>query len=71
MPTLQIAVRREYFHDIKGGTKPFEFRLRNEYWRKRLVGRDYGSLVVTLGYPNKTDHYSSIFWQCAGRRVCN
>jgi hypothetical protein len=55
MPTLQLAVMREYFEDMKAGVKLFEFRLRTEYWHKRLVDRSYDTLIITLGYPAKTD----------------
>lgn len=52
---LTIHVDGEYFDQIVAGLKPFEFRLDNEYWRKRLVGRKYRNLIICRGYPKKDD----------------
>lgn len=52
---LRIAVRREYFEQIDAGTKPYEYRLANDYWKKRLVNREYETVTITLGYPKKGD----------------
>lgn len=52
---LQIAVNGEYFDQIKAKTKPFEYRLNNTFWQRRLVGRDYDRLILTRGYPKKGD----------------
>src|SRR4051794_31806099 len=55
MSDLVLAVKRCYFDEIKAGVKPKEFRLHNEYWRKRLVGRAYDRVIITLGYPRADD----------------
>ncbi len=55
MTTLHLPVKGEYFHQMKDGIKKFEFRLRNEFWTKRLVGRSYDEVQVKLGYPKKDD----------------
>lgn len=55
MANLQLAVRAEYFHAMKRGEKKFEYRILNDYWRKRLVNREYDRLIITLGYPRKDD----------------
>ncbi|MGM3174750.1 ASCH domain-containing protein [Dickeya lacustris] len=55
MSILQLAVMGEYFAAMKAGMKPFEYRLDNAYWRRRLVGRDYEQLVITWGYPARSD----------------
>jgi hypothetical protein len=52
---LQLALKAEYFRQIKAGTKTEEYRLYNDYWRKRLQGRTYDTLTLTLGYPTKYD----------------
>ncbi len=52
---LQMAVNGEYFDQMEAGTKRFEYRLRNDYWRKRLEGRQYDTLTITKGYPSSTD----------------
>lgn len=57
MSDLVLAVKTEYFNQIKSGEKTEEYRLDNEYWQKRLVGRKepYRNLIITLGYPSKND----------------
>lgn len=55
MSDLVLPVKRCYFEQMRDGVKPFEFRLRNAYWQKRLVGRAYDRVVVTLGYPSRDD----------------
>lgn len=52
---LQLAVMSEYFDQMKAGGKTFEYRLQNAYWQRRLVDRDYDTLIITKGYPARTD----------------
>lgn len=54
MRDLILAVKREYFEQIKSGEKTEEYRLCNDYWQKRLV-HPYHHLIITLGYPKKDD----------------
>jgi hypothetical protein len=55
MADLHLALKGIYFDQIRAGTKAEEYRLVTPYWRKRLVGRDYDLLVLTLGYPRSDD----------------
>lgn len=55
MADLILPLKAVYFHQIKAGTKPEEFRLFTPYWRKRLEGRTYDRIVLTLGYPAAGD----------------
>lgn len=48
---LVLPIKREYFEQIRDGVKPEEFRLANDYWRKRLVGQSFDAIELTLGYP--------------------
>lgn len=52
---LIIPVNGVYFDQIKAGTKTEEYRLVNDYWSKRLEGRDYRYVVMTRGYPKADD----------------
>ena len=52
---LKLALKSEYFDAIQSGDKIEEYRLVNDYWKKRLVGRHYDSLILTKGYPRKDD----------------
>lgn len=53
--TLTLALKREYFEAVASGAKREEFRLATPFWRRRLEGRRYGRLVLTLGYPSAGD----------------
>lgn len=52
---LVLPVKGIYFDQIKAGTKSHEYRLANEYWTKRLLGRVYDRVIITKGYPRKDD----------------
>lgn len=52
---LQLAIEGEYFQAILDGEKTQEFRLANNYWQRRIVDREYDKLILTWGYPSKTD----------------
>ena len=52
---LQLALKGVYFDAIQSGQKTEEYRLANDYWRKRLIGRVYEKLILTRGYPAKDD----------------
>lgn len=56
MTDLILPVRRKWFEQIKAGTKTEEYRRENPYWCKRLEGRTYNRVVITLGYPRRDDH---------------
>jgi hypothetical protein len=56
MADLHIPLKGEYFDQIKAGTKPLEYRETTPYRIKRLVGREYDNIVLTRGYPKRTDH---------------
>ncbi len=53
--TLHLPLKREYFLAIRDGAKAWEYRLRTPYWCKRIEGRQYGVLVLSDGYPPRTD----------------
>lgn len=63
MANLQLAVKGEYFDAMIRGEKTEEYRLFNDYWKKRLInykdsgqiGRKYERLIITKGYPKKDD----------------
>lgn len=52
---LVLPLKAEYFHAIKAGKKPEEFRLKTPFWRKRLEGKTFDRVVLTLGYPSSCD----------------
>lgn len=52
---LHLNVKGEYFDQIKSGEKVQEFRLYNDYWRKRLETEDYDLVLIKKGYPKRDD----------------
>lgn len=69
MIALVLPLKREYFEAIKAGTKPEEYRLRNAYWRRRLEGREFAHVVLTLGYPARDDSARRLVLPWRGLRV--
>lgn len=55
MSTLTLPLKAVFFNEIKSGIKTKEYRLVTPYWRKRLEGRVYDGIVLTLGYPSADD----------------
>jgi hypothetical protein len=49
--TLNLPVKGIYFDQIRDGTKLHEYRLITDFWRKRIVDRQYDRIVLTRGYP--------------------
>ncbi len=69
--TLHLPLKREYFDAIKAGTKLFEYRLYNGYWKKRIMGKVFDKIVLTLGYPKTDDKSRRIERPWRGYKVCN
>lgn len=62
---LVLHLKRKYFEAIKRGDKLLEYRLRTPYWKKRLVGRTYKTIMLLCGYPKATEEDKIILcrWQ--------
>lgn len=52
---LTLPMKAVYFDQIRAGTKPEEYRLATDYWRKRLEGREYERVILKRGYPKRDD----------------
>jgi ASC-1-like (ASCH) protein len=52
---IVFNLKGEYFDEIKAGIKKFEYRLKNDYWSKRLVNRQYKNVIFKKGYPKNSD----------------
>lgn len=52
---LHLALKGQYFDEIRNGAKIEEFRLCTPFWAKRLEGRAYDEIQLTRGYPPKSD----------------
>ena len=51
------------------GKSPWNFRLRTDYWKKRIEGREYSWVEFTLGYPRRGDSSRRIRVPYRGARV--
>ncbi|PUA19628.1 RNA-binding protein [Glaciimonas sp. PCH181] len=68
MTALYLPVKRVYFDSIRIGTKGEEYRLVTPYWTKRLIGREYHSVVITMGYPKAGDMTRTMLFEWCGYR---
>lgn len=69
MPILHLPLKRVYFEQIQRGVKPLEFRLCTPHWEKRLQGRTYDGIVLTLGYPAAHDQSRRLYRQWRGATI--
>jgi hypothetical protein len=62
---LTLPLKAEYFDQVKAGIKPREYRLVNEYWRKRLINKTYTHVHLTRGYAarSKVDSHIVLPWR--------
>jgi len=58
--TLYLPLKGEYFNAIKSGEKVEEFRAITPRMKKRIEGRDYDKIILTLGYPKRSEHSKRI-----------
>lgn len=63
---LTLALKSEFFEQVKSGQKTEEYRLCNPFWKKRIERRDYKKLILTKGYPRKTDTKRRLTFPYAG-----
>ncbi|NMU89047.1 ASCH domain-containing protein [Achromobacter ruhlandii] len=55
MADLHLALKGEYFDAIKAGTKTEEYRMVCPFWAMRIEGREFQRVILTRGYPKRTD----------------
>jgi len=73
MSYLFLNLKGEYFDQIKAGTKQVEYRLYNEYWKKRLLDggrfKEWEKIVIRRGYPRADDHTKQIMRNWRGMSI--
>lgn len=69
MADLVLPLKRQYFDAIRAGVKTEEYRLCTPYWRKRIGGRTFDHVTLTLGYPARNDETRRIVCAWRGYRV--
>ena len=70
MTDLIIPLKGIYFDQIRDGSKTHEYRLVNDYWKKRLVGKQFDRIVLTKGYPKAGDHERRLIVKWSGYTIC-
>ncbi|MEN0115380.1 MAG: ASCH domain-containing protein [Agrobacterium cavarae] len=69
---LQLAVKEQYFNEMKAGTKTEEYRKATEYWENRLFKRgtvepnEFDCVVITQGYPKGGDPEKTLVFEFRG-----
>lgn len=73
MRILHLNLKKQWFDAIKSGQKTEEYRLRNDYWKNRLIEKSNGDLVpefdrvcIKCGYPAKSDLNRIMVFECKG-----
>lgn len=69
MKDLILNVKKQYFEEILAGSKKEEYRLYNEYWKKRLLNKKFNNIIIKLGYPKKNDLSKQIIFPYNGFEV--
>lgn len=69
MSDLVLPVKRIYFEQMRDGAKLAEYRRTTPFWTKRLVGREYDSVIITLGYPKRGDPERTLVFPWRGYSV--
>lgn len=62
MSKLHLHVKTEYFNAVKDGSKLFEYRLANPYWKQRLYLRSYESIVYYNAYKPGPENRIEMPW---------
>ena len=66
MTDLILNVKDIYFRQVEKGDKLEEYRLDNQYWRKRLEGKSYNRIIYCSGYPKRGDDSKRIIFPYVG-----
>ena len=69
MRRLTLAVKTEYFNQIKSGEKEFEYRLYNDFWKARIFDKAFEEIVITLGFPKRGDPDRTLYRPYKGYKV--
>ncbi|MBY3434794.1 ASCH domain-containing protein [Rhizobium laguerreae] len=70
MADIVLPLKREYFEAIKNGTKTEEYRdYDNTFWRKRIEGKSFDRIILTLGYPKADDTSRRLVRQWRGYEI--
>jgi hypothetical protein len=66
---LIFNLKKEWFEKIKSGEKTHEYRVKNNYWTKRIffskASKDF-KVCFCLGYPKKGDESRRLYGRILG-----
>lgn len=65
---LILNLKKQYFEEIKNGTKLEEYREFREYWTKRL-SKEFQEVHIKLGYPKRGDESRTIKFKWNGFKI--
>lgn len=73
MKDIIFNLKKEYFEDIKKGIKTEEYRETKDFWKKRLLNKEYRYIIIKLGYPSKheTDDNKILIFKWEGFELKN
>lgn len=54
MKILHLSLKAKWYNMIESGEKTEEYREIKEYWKKRLVGKNYDAVQFSYGYTKRT-----------------
>lgn len=63
---LHLNVDAKYWNQVKSGEKIDEFRLVNDFWKKRLLNKDFDLIHYKLGYPSSSDYDKILIFEFDG-----
>ncbi|WP_239056031.1 hypothetical protein [Fusobacterium sp. IOR10] len=67
---LILNVRKEYFDEVKSGKKKYEYRLFNDYWKKKIWFVDWiDNVIIKLGYPKNIETEKIIKFKYQGYEI--
>lgn len=65
---LHLNLKGKYFDEIKERTKTKEYRLYNNYWKKRL-SKPYSHIYIKKGYPKNIENERIIIREYKGYSI--
>jgi hypothetical protein len=70
MTNLMLHLKSIYFNQILSGDKIEEYRETTDYWKKRLMGKTFDSLILIRGnYGNEKDPKNVIIFPWRGYEI--
>ena len=71
MRILRLNLKRKSWEQIRDGNKTVELRRATDYWRERLVGREYDEIHLCLRSPKRGDetHILRRKWRLVAKEV--